>query len=262
MPPLRDVANTTPTGADAHNRSASKPPTHRGRHVLRANANEVVTATETDDDSVSPLSASARKRRSAVETEALIRDFERAGACAFAFDAMRTRCFHSTRVTVDVLALFPLTELTDKRFACRFIRRTVERECAAIEKTAEEECARITAEFNGKWKSMPKKVKSTPLTEYADELARDGGEDALLELIEINKVLRSIDESLVRAVVDEEALLRAAAKSLVENVASEAEKSNEAPPKLEVAIDDVEARGVLETFQNQIAALVARWRKN
>ena len=109
---------------------------------------------------------------------------------------------------------------------------------------------------------MPKKVKSTPLTEYADELARDGGEDALLELIEINKVLRSIDESLVRAVVDEEALLRAAAKSLVENVASEVEKSHEAPPKLEVAIDDVEARGVLETFQNQIAALVARWRKN
>lgn len=109
---------------------------------------------------------------------------------------------------------------------------------------------------------MPKKVKSTLLTEYADELAQDGGEDALLELIEINKVLRSIDESLVRAVVDEEALLRAAAKSLVENVASEAEKSHEVPPKLEVAIDDVEARGVLETFQNQIAALVARWRKN
>lgn len=156
----------------------------------------------------------------------------------------------------------PLTRLTDKRFACRFIRRAVERECAAIEKTAEDECVRITAEFNGKWRSMPKKVKSTLLTEYADELARDGGEDALLELIEINKVLRSIDESLVRAVVDEEALLRAAAKSLVENVASEAEKSHEAPPKLEVAIDDVEARGVLETFQNQIAALVARWRKN
>jgi hypothetical protein len=108
---------------------------------------------------------------------------------------------------------------------------------------------------------MPKKVKSTPLTDYADELARDGGEDALLELIEINKVLRSIDASLVRAVVDEEALLRAAAKNLVENVANEAEKSNEAP-KLEVTIDDVEARGILETFQNQIAALVARWRKH
>jgi hypothetical protein len=87
--PLRDIANTTPTGAEPHRRSASKPPTQRARHVLRGDANEEPIVTVTGDDSASPLSASARKRRSAVETEALIRDFELAGACARAFEATR-----------------------------------------------------------------------------------------------------------------------------------------------------------------------------
>ena len=92
----------------------------------------------------------------------------------------------------------------------------MERECATIVEVGEAECDALLAEFNAKWRSMPKKLKSTPLTEFADDLAREGSEASLLELVEVNETLGAIDASLVREIVDEK-VLREAAKKVVED---------------------------------------------
>ena len=84
-----------------------------------------------------------------------------------------------------------------------------------LDAASKDEIRKMESDFKAKWRSMPKKIKTMPLTEYADELLADGGEEALMELMDVNDVLREVDESLVREIVDEEAL-RAAAKSDVD----------------------------------------------
>ena len=84
-----------------------------------------------------------------------------------------------------------------------------------LDAASKDEIRKMESDFKAKWRSMPKKIKTMPLTEYADELLADGSEEALMELMDVNDVLREVDESLVREIVDEEAL-RAAAKSDVD----------------------------------------------
>ena len=138
----------------------------------------------------------------------------------------------------------------------------MERECATIVEVGEAECDALLAEFNAKWRSMPKKLKSTPLTEFADDLAREGSEASLLELVEVNETLRAIDASLVREIVDEK-VLREAAKKVVEQVASDATTKREAPLKLDVDVrDSVEARGAMDALKDHAKALMARLLKS
>ena len=93
------------------------------------------------------------------------------------------------------------------------------------------------------------------LTEYADELLADGGEEALMELMDVNDVLREVDESLVREIVDEEAL-RAAAKRVVDHVASGTER---AAAKSDVdERDPGETKTALGAIKDQAKTLMSR----
>ena len=126
----------------------------------------------------------------------------------------------------------------------------------------EAECDALEAEFNAKWRSMPKKLKNTPLTDFADDLAREGSEASLLELVEVNETLGAIDASLVREIVDEK-VLREAAKKVVEQVASDATTKREASLKLDVDVrDSVEARGAMDALKGHAKALMARLLKS
>lgn len=116
--------------------------------------------------------------------------------------ALKASARETTTVTRDDCwrAKFPrrsgaraASETTDDDFAI-----TAERECAKMVELGEAECEKLATEHAARWRSMPKRVKEAPLTEFADDLKRDGSEEAMAELIEVNKVLATIDETLVR----------------------------------------------------------------
>lgn len=75
-----------------------------------------------------------------------------------------------------------------------------------IVEVGEVECDVFLVEFNVKWWLMLKKLKSTSLTEFVDDLAREGSEASLLELVEVNEMFGVIDVSLVCEIVDEKVL--------------------------------------------------------
>jgi hypothetical protein len=126
----------------------------------------------------------------------------------------------------------------------------------------EEECDALAADFNAKWRSMPKKLKNASLTDFADDLAREGSEASLMELVEVNETLRAIDASLVREIVDEE-VLREAAKKVVAQVALDATSKREASLKLDVDFrDSVETRGAMDALKDHAKALMARLLKS
>ena len=103
--------------------------------------------------------------------------------------------------TVDAPRSFP--RATGERLTGTVNDDAVEAECAKIIEHGEVECEKLASEHASRWRTIPKTVKLAPLTEFADDLARDGSEEALIELAEVNKVLGAIDESLVRRIVDE-----------------------------------------------------------
>lgn len=124
-----------------------------------------------------------------------------------------------------------------------------------LDAASKDEIRKMESEFKAKWRSMPKKIKTMPLTEYADELLADGGEEALMELMDVNDVLREVDESLVREIVDEEAL-RAAAKRVVDHVASGTER---AAAKSDVDEQDPgETKTALGAIKDQAKTLMSR----
>ncbi len=139
----------------------------------------------------------------------------------------------------------------------------MDEECTKIQNLANAQCEQVDAEFKAKLRSMPKKLKTAPLTEFADALASDGGQEALEELARVNKYLESIDASLVRSSIDEEGL-RAAAKSLVEDVVNDAKsKAANPPPSVDVDLREVcdgdsAAHGAVDKLQVQVSALVMR----
>jgi hypothetical protein len=126
----------------------------------------------------------------------------------------------------------------------------VARLTSELDAKCKDEICKMESEFKAKWRSMPKKIKTTPLTEYADDLLADGSEEALMELMDVNDVLREVDESLVRENVDEDAL-RAAAKRVVDHVASGAERATEKS-------DARETKTALGAIKDQAKTLMSR----
>jgi len=137
----------------------------------------------------------------------------------------------------------------------------VDEECEEIVKVAEEECDKVNAEFNAKMRSMPKKLKTAPATEFAEALANDGGEEAMEELARVNAYLESIDVRLVRARVDVKDSVEvgeSVAEGAENGAVREPKPASEEPKVSETRSIAAEARGKVEKLHGQVSALVMR----